>query len=99
MLKRRRTLKAGMPSIKPSTPNTRPNEASGEESKDAANRRYTDIEVARIVDGMNRLRGQRENQTNRRLARLEATLAVAGLNRLREQKNAPRAARQKPSAS
>lgn len=65
-----------------------------EDSKDAANRRYADIEAARIVVGMNRLREQ-QNQENRHLAKIEATMAVAGLNRLREQKNTAKAAEQK----
>jgi hypothetical protein len=45
-----------------STPNTRRAEfrkPSTEESRDEANQRFADIEVTRIVAGMNRLREQK----------------------------------------
>lgn len=51
-----------MSSTKSLTPNTSPDAfrtPSIEESRDEANQRYTDIEVARIIAGMNRLRAQK----------------------------------------
>jgi len=67
---RQRTLKADMSSMESLTPNTaldasRP--LSTRESKDEANRRFANIEAARIVVGMNRLRQRKNAEKSARL--------------------------------